>query len=79
MLSRGGGCLVAVRCSTPAGLARPLMARAASFVRVSPEVADALAAGRPCVALESTIVAHGMPWPQNYEAALAVEAKVRTS
>ena len=42
-----------------------------------PEVATALAEGRPVVALESTIVAHGMPWPQNAETALAVEAEVR--
>ena len=42
------------------------------------EVAAALAAGRPVVALESTIISHGMPWPQNVEAALAVEAEVRT-
>ena len=42
-----------------------------------PEVATALSEGRPVVALESTIVAHGMPWPQNAETALAVEAEVR--
>lgn len=42
-----------------------------------PEVATARAEGRPVVALESTIVAHGMPWPQNAETALAVEAEVR--
>ncbi|MBI5260131.1 MAG: pseudouridine-5'-phosphate glycosidase [Burkholderiales bacterium] len=42
-----------------------------------PEVAAALAAGRPVVALESTIISHGMPWPQNLETALAVEAEVR--
>ena len=41
------------------------------------EVAAALAAGRPVVALESTIISHGMPWPQNVETALAVEAEVR--
>src|SRR5437867_184536 len=41
------------------------------------DVAAALAAGRPVVALESTIIAHGMPWPQNAETALAVEAEVR--
>jgi pseudouridine-5'-phosphate glycosidase len=44
---------------------------------VSPEVSDALAAGRPVVALETTIVSHGMPWPENIETALAVEAIVR--
>ncbi|NRF69458.1 pseudouridine-5'-phosphate glycosidase [Aquincola sp. S2] len=41
------------------------------------EVADALAAGQAVVALESTIISHGMPWPQNAETALAVEAEVR--
>jgi pseudouridine-5'-phosphate glycosidase len=42
-----------------------------------PDVAAALAAGRPVVALESTIISHGMPWPQNAETALRVEAEVR--
>ena len=49
----------------------------ADWVRVLPEVRDALAAGRPVVALESTIVAHGMPYPANLETAQAVEAIVR--
>jgi pseudouridine-5'-phosphate glycosidase len=44
---------------------------------VSPEVQEALAAGRPVVALETTIVSHGMPWPENVETARAVEAVVR--
>jgi pseudouridine-5'-phosphate glycosidase len=44
---------------------------------LQPEVAAALAAGRPVVALESTIISHGMPWPQNVETAQAVEADVR--
>ncbi|MBA4175263.1 MAG: pseudouridine-5-phosphate glycosidase [Leptothrix sp. (in: Bacteria)] len=44
---------------------------------IHPEVAAALAAGRPVVALESTIISHGMPWPQNVETALRVEAAVR--
>ena len=43
----------------------------------SPEVAAAQAEGRPVVALESTIVTHGLPWPQNLETARAVEAAVR--
>lgn len=43
----------------------------------SPAVAAARAAGRPLVALESTIVAHGMPWPRNLETARAVEAVAR--
>ncbi|WP_290747426.1 pseudouridine-5'-phosphate glycosidase [Amaricoccus sp.] len=46
-------------------------------LRVSPEVAEALAGGRPVVALESTIVTHGMPHPANVETARAVEAVVR--
>ena len=44
---------------------------------VSPEVAAALAASAPVVALESTIVAHGMPWPRNLETARALESEVR--
>ena len=43
----------------------------------SPEVAQARAEGRPLVALESTIIPHGMPWPQNVETARRVEAEVR--
>jgi pseudouridine-5'-phosphate glycosidase len=46
---------------------------------LAPEVAGALAAGRPVVALETTIVSHGMPWPQNLETALAVEDVVRAA
>ena len=42
-----------------------------------PEVADALHHGRPVVVLESTIISHGMPWPQNAETAFLVEAAVR--
>jgi pseudouridine-5'-phosphate glycosidase len=45
--------------------------------RVAPEVAAALAEGRAVVALESTLIAHGLPWPQNLEAAHAAEAEVR--
>lgn len=44
---------------------------------LAPEVARALAEGRPVVALESTIITHGMPQPANVETALAVEAVVR--
>jgi pseudouridine-5'-phosphate glycosidase len=44
---------------------------------VAPEVAAALAAGRPVVALESTIVTHGMPHPENVATASAVEGIVR--
>ncbi|SDO83273.1 pseudouridine-5'-phosphate glycosidase [Rhodoferax sp. OV413] len=48
------------------------------FLDIHPEVAAALAAKRPVVALESTIIAHGMPYPQNVATALQVEAEVRT-
>jgi pseudouridylate synthase len=46
-------------------------------IRVSPPVRDALDRRVPVVALESTILAHGMPYPRNLETALAVEADVR--
>lgn len=48
-------------------------------LHIHPEVAEALAHGRPVVALESTIIAHGMPHPQNLETALAVEQTVRAA
>jgi pseudouridine-5'-phosphate glycosidase len=51
--------------------------KAASDLAVSPEVAAALAERRPVVALESTIVAHGMPWPRNLETAQALEGELR--
>ena len=50
-----------------------------SFLAVSPEVGDALAAGRAVVALESTIITHGMPYPQNLQMAGEVEMIVRES
>jgi pseudouridine-5'-phosphate glycosidase len=46
---------------------------------VAPEVGDALRAARPVVALESTLISHGLPHPQNVEVALAAEASVRRS
>jgi pseudouridine-5'-phosphate glycosidase len=48
-----------------------------SRLEIAPEVVEAQAAGRPVVALESTIITHGMPFPGNVETALAVEATVR--
>lgn len=47
------------------------------MLQVADEVADALAGGRPVVALESTIIAHGLPRPENLEVAARVEAAVR--
>ncbi len=48
-----------------------------TYLDIKPEVAEALAAGRPVVALESTIISHGMPYPQNVQTALQVEAIIR--
>jgi pseudouridine-5'-phosphate glycosidase len=48
-------------------------------LRVSPEVADALLAGGPVVALESTLISHGLPYPQNVAVARASEAAVRAA
>ncbi len=47
------------------------------YLDVNPEVAAAVAEGRPVVALESTIISHGMPYPQNVETALNVERIIR--
>ncbi|MCA1338036.1 pseudouridine-5'-phosphate glycosidase [Pseudooceanicola marinus] len=47
------------------------------MLTLTPEVADALAKGAPVVALESTIITHGMPYPANLETALAVEGEIR--
>ena len=46
---------------------------------IQPEVLAALAAGRPVVALESTLISHGLPYPQNLEVANASEAAVRAA
>jgi pseudouridine-5'-phosphate glycosidase len=51
----------------------------ASLLDVRPEPAAALRAGRPVVALESTLIAHGLPWPLNLETARAAEAAVRAA
>ncbi|XP_026466261.1 uncharacterized protein LOC113369876 isoform X2 [Ctenocephalides felis] len=62
---------------------RPLSHRASaqngfgSALDVSAEVRQALEGGKPVVALESTIITHGMPWPSNFETAIAVENVVR--
>lgn len=47
------------------------------YLDVNPEVSAAIAAGKPVVALESTIISHGMPYPQNVETALNVERIIR--
>ena len=48
-----------------------------NYLDCSPEVAKALSEGKPVVALESTIISHGMPYPQNVQTALQVEATIR--
>ena len=53
------------------------MSASAKWVKVLPEVVAALEAGKPVVALESTIVAHGMPYPDNLQTAREVESIVR--
>ena len=47
------------------------------YLDINPEVAAAIAEGKPVVALESTIISHGMPYPQNVETALNVERIIR--
>ncbi len=47
------------------------------WLTVSDEVRDAVAAGRPVVALESTLIAHGLPWPVNLETARESESAIR--
>ena len=48
-----------------------------NFLLLSPEVAAARTAGKPIVALESTIISHGMPYPQNVRTAREVEQIIR--
>ena len=47
------------------------------YLDINPEVAEALANGKPVVALESTIISHGMPYPQNVETAITVQNIIR--
>lgn len=47
-------------------------------MKINPEVAEALKENRPVVALESTIISHGMPYPKNVETALKVEETIRS-
>ena len=47
------------------------------MIHLAPSIAQALADGGPVVALESTVITHGLPYPQNVETALAMEAAVR--
>lgn len=49
----------------------------ARYLRFAPEVRDALACGTPVVALESTVISHGLPFPDNLETASGMEAEIR--
>lgn len=49
------------------------------YLDINPEVAKALEEGQPVVALESTIIAHGMPYPKNVETAIEVEEVIRAN
>ena len=62
--------------STPKSEPLPMSAKA--YLSISPEVRQALHEGKAVVALESTIITHGMPYPQNLEMARNVEAVIRT-
>jgi pseudouridine-5'-phosphate glycosidase len=53
------------------------MQNLSNYLTIAPEVQDALAGGRPVVALESTVIAHGLPYPANLEIARAMEAAIR--
>lgn len=64
---------------TGAVTADPRLAALRARLAIAPEVAAALAEGRPVVALESTLISHGLPHPQNVEVATASEAAVRES
>ena len=50
-----------------------------SYLEIHPEVKQAITDGRPVVALESTIISHGMPYPENLYTAIAVEEIVRAN
>ena len=62
---------------TPSGRMRYKMPELPDFADVSAEVSEALSKGAPVVALESTIITHGMPFPANADMASKVEAIIR--
>src|SRR5947209_1965737 len=55
-----------------------IMQQLATYIRLCDEVQPALQEQRPLVALESTVIAHGLPYPANVEVALAMEATIRS-
>ncbi len=67
---------VSLRCKRPISSLSTALKKHAP-IDVHPEVQEALAHGRPVVALETTIVTHGMPYPTNRETAQSVETNIR--
>ena len=63
----------------PAALTYPRAMISPELIAIAPEVADALRDGTPVVALESTLISHGLPYPQNVEVATASEAAIRST
>src|SRR5665213_1628125 len=61
-------------CAPPPHQAIPRRAEMSPLLKIADEVRDAIADGRPVVALESTIIAHGLPRPRNLQAAHDFEA-----
>ena len=47
------------------------------YIDISPEVTRALAQKQPVVALESTLISHGLPWPENLQTGLGIEVSIR--
>jgi pseudouridylate synthase len=58
---------------------RKLGELSAKFIRSSEEITEAVSANRPVVALESTLITHGLPWPTNLETAQACETAIRAN
>ena len=48
-----------------------------AYMDITPEIEEAVRTGKPVVALESTIISHGMPYPKNVETAMLVEKTIR--
>ncbi|GMH00015.1 hypothetical protein Nepgr_001854 [Nepenthes gracilis] len=67
------------RLSNLRGHLQPSNSNYIGLVKLSPEVSDAISHGKAVVALESTIICHGMPYPQNLETAMEIEAIVRNN
>src|SRR6266567_2572145 len=65
--------------SDPSSTKGKTMQQLPSYITLSDEVQSALQEQRPVVALESTVIAHGLPYPANVEVAQAMESTIRTA